>query len=58
MFAPREARALSANYDEIILSIDWQRVLLEARGLHLRRQHSPFDVCGPCVQDVLLRMDP
>lgn len=57
MIAARDARALSINYDRIIHSIDWNRVLLQARGQHSKTHADQFDTCGYCLQEVLLRQD-
>lgn len=54
------------RYEDIIESIDWNRVLIEANGLHLRRgldnpthsTHSNSTTCGICLRDVLLRTNP
>lgn len=50
------------RYEDVINSIDWNRVLIQARAEH-RRVHTPFTytdtmtVCGECIQSVLLRKE-
>lgn len=51
-----------AMYTLIVNKIDWQRILIEAAGRHLRaseedenHRHALFDdVCGDCLRDALL----
>lgn len=59
MVAARTPRQLAGfNFDQLIRSIDWHRVLLQAQGLHLVEHHGNGDnACGWCVQSVLLRLD-
>jgi hypothetical protein len=58
MVAARSPRMLVGwRYDHVIRSIDWNRVLIEARGEHLRHQNGAADVCGECIKTVLLRSD-
>lgn len=53
------------RYEDIVESIDWNRILIEANGLHLRRGldnpthyvQSGSTTCGVCLRDVLLRTD-
>lgn len=56
MVAARSGRMISVNYDDIISSIDWNRVLIQAEGLH-RYLHpgNMKELCGSCIQSVLLR---
>jgi hypothetical protein len=61
MVVSRDARDLLGRrvYSDIIKAIDWNRVLLEARGRHLLHhddlsQHPEAETCGRCIRDVLL----
>lgn len=68
LFASRPGRgALDElpRWDVVVECVDWNRVLIEAEGLHQRklredRTHSrivsgcPTETCGPCLKDVLL----
>ena len=53
------------RWDVVVEAVDWNRVLIEAEGLHQRKlrqdmTHSrivsgcPTETCGPCLKDVLL----
>ena len=53
------------TWEGVVESVDWNRVLIEAEGLHQRtlrddRTHSriisgvPTETCGPCIKAVLL----
>lgn len=60
MVAAREPRALLGlgKYEQVIESIDWNRVVLQAEGLHEKLGHRFRDsVCGECIKAVLLRED-
>jgi len=45
-------------WEELISSVDWSRVLLEAVGRHLALGHEGLDeadfVCGECLEQALL----
>lgn len=67
MVAAREGRSIfnlgqDVRYEDVIVSIDWNRILIQARAEH-NRVHSPFpnvdimSVCGECIQTVLLRKE-
>lgn len=60
MVAAREPRSMSVNYDDIIRAIDWNRVLLQAVGLHrkmhIEKKHHG-NTCGECIKSVLLRKE-
>jgi hypothetical protein len=45
------------RYEDVINIIDWNRVLIQAQGLHAKaHQHSDFRaVCGKCIKTILLR---
>lgn len=57
MIAARSPRLIAGyRYEEIIQAIDWNRVLLQAKGEHLANSHTgEDDVCGTCIRSVLLR---
>ena len=71
--ANRDARQmceelLTVRYEDVINAIDWNRVLLQAAGIHLsectlqiyiddERLKPKFSVCPSCVRQVLLRSD-
>lgn len=58
MIAARTPRAMIGfRYEEVIKAIDWNRVLLQARGLHSKEHADNMDTCGHCIQSVLLRKD-
>lgn len=57
MVAARSPRMLLGftRWEEVVRSVDWNRVMVEARGMHLRSLHSPdTDACGECISSVLL----
>lgn len=60
MVASREPRATLGLgvYERLIESIDWNRVVLQAEGLHDQLGHRFRDiVCGECIKSVLLRTE-
>jgi hypothetical protein len=61
MIAARTARDIAPiDYEDIIRAVDWNRVLVEARGLHFTMMHAGYDgtnTCGTCIQTVLLRKE-
>lgn len=64
MIAARSGRDILGAYDyqRTIMALDWNRILIEARGLHLAHSNSSThgngeDVCGTCgtcLRNVLL----
>lgn len=41
-----------------VQAVDWTRALIEARAEHARKhQGNGFELCGPCLRDVLLKDD-
>lgn len=59
MIAARSPRLIAGfRYEEIIESIDWNRVLIQAVGHHLKVHPGSMDaLCGSCIQSVLLRRE-
>lgn len=65
MVAAREGRDFigrlgepTFQYEVIINLIDWNRVLIQAYGLHAKNHGTePNPICGSCIRDVLLRTD-
>lgn len=59
MVAGRSARALYRwDYDDIINRIDWNRVLIEAAGLHAKNDPTDLNaVCGACIRFILLNTE-
>lgn len=57
MVAAKTPRMIAGfRYEDLIHSIDWARVLLQAQGRHLREHAgSGENTCGYCIQSVLLR---
>lgn len=45
------------RWSDIVQGMDWNRILLEAQGLHMIAKHANGDVCGNCLMSVLLRQD-
>jgi hypothetical protein len=60
MIAARTGRQiLGFDYDRFVMSMDWNRVLIEAQGMHLREHMGdsplvPMPTCGTCLRNVLL----
>lgn len=68
LFASRPGRSVFdvlPRWDVVVDAVDWNRVLIEAEGLHQRTLRSdpshsrvvggcPTETCGPCLKDVLL----
>ena len=61
MVAARTPRMLLGlgRYERVIESIDWNRILIQARGEHAKTHPNLTidNVCGECIRSVLLRMD-
>ena len=46
------------SWSSAVMALDWNRVLLEARGLHMVDHGGDSEsVCGLCVRNVLLMED-
>lgn len=58
MVAPRRGLELLGRktYREVMMALDWNRILIEAMGEHLRH-NGEGDVCGSCIRLVLLTED-
>lgn len=59
MVAARTPRQLAGfNYERLINSVDWNRVLIQAQGRHLSEHNGNGETtCGWCIQSVLLRYE-
>lgn len=57
MVAARTPRMIAGfQYEDLICSIDWSRVLLQAQGRHLSEHRGDGEnTCGWCIRSVLLR---
>ncbi len=51
------------SFQNVVMKLDWNRILWEARGLHAIASSDPDhrsienDVCGLCIRNTLLKED-
>jgi hypothetical protein len=49
---------LDYKIDDYVMSLDWNRILLQAQGQHLRvHEGTGENTCGTCLRSIMLRKD-